>query len=71
MIGGGNGDNDVTHIVGEDKQCDSQLGPISTAHLSSRQEGTALNLCPCQLGAGFSCPPQRSSLLLSPVLTLP
>ncbi len=46
MIGSGNGDNDVTHVVGEDERHNDQLGPTFAAHPLLGQEGTALNLCP-------------------------
>jgi hypothetical protein len=33
MIGGGNGDNNVTHVAGEDDWWDGRPGPAFTAHL--------------------------------------
>jgi hypothetical protein len=46
VIRGGNGNNDVPQVMGEDERCDGQPGPASAAHLSLGQEGTALTTCP-------------------------
>jgi hypothetical protein len=40
VIGGGNGNNDMTHVTGEDQRQDSLPGSASAAHLLSGQEGS-------------------------------